>query len=99
MKKERGDWFIWGIIFVIILSATSLLTYSIPCEGNFPFLNLCFSKIIFIILNIFGVLIVNLFHGGVVYRTELNNLYLLSVLISLPVYFIIGTIIKWILKK
>lgn len=91
--------FVWGISFIVILLGVSFLTYALPCKSNFPFLNVCVSKLIFAILNVVGMFVVSLFNSGVVYKTELNSLYLLSILINIPVYFLIGVVIRWLVKR
>jgi hypothetical protein len=96
---EKGSW-IWGIVTVVVLGIMSLILINIPCNINFPYPTFCLSKVLFLIINFFGLIILSAISSGhTLYTQQTTILDYVSIIISIPIYFLIGFLLNKIFKR
>jgi len=96
---DKRSW-TWGIASCFILGIISLfLVAQYPCNSNFP-VGICVSGLFFVIINFFGLLILQLLSGGNTVTIEQVSVGgYIAIVISLPIYFLVGILIKFIYEK
>lgn len=97
---RKRSW-VWGISTSIILLVISLILniFYPNCEGSFP-VNFCWQGILFIIINFLGLIILSI----ITYNQKITFnivpiLNYLSIIISIPFYFLIGILLSKLFKN
>lgn len=102
IKKEgffsKGN-VIWGVGAVVIFSLLSIFLIGLSCKNVFPFPSFCLSKVIFLVLNWFGLTLLTIFHSGFIQIATTKILYKLAILINLPFYYLLGFLSRKLFNK
>lgn len=100
-KKESlfsKENFKWGIGGIVVLYLISILLINNLCQNKFPIGGFCISNTLFVIINLIGILISGLLYQDIIV-SSLKNFLQISILYNLPIYYLIGILIKNIYKK
>ena len=90
----------WGLGGVVVLSVVSFWLLSVPCKtGAFPSLSICFSNASYLILNFFGLIILELLSPNNLNISDVDLLHKLAIMLNAPIYYLIGIFSRKIFNK
>ena len=89
----------WGLGGTVILTFISFWMLENLCKGGFPFGKICLTNILFVILNLPGLLVYGLSQWQNLEISSIDKFLRISIFFNLPIYYILGMGFKKIFKK
>ena len=99
MLKKEGffgrDNLIWGFGAIVFFSLLSVVLLKIPCNLDSPLpFSFCYNTVLFGLINLVGGFIT-----GILGLSNHPNFHLISIGFSIPVYYLVGILLKNIFRR
>ena len=83
---------IWGICGIILFSIISIILLYFPYHNTYPLPNITLPRVLFLLLNWTGMIIIS-------FISAIKTNYYYAIVLSMPFYYLIGILIKKMIKK